>query len=235
MIKFKINGKWLEADKIAIFRNKESYGLYEASRIEDVQMDYYKTYADLQDQQLVFLQDENSPASEEDVNAMNDYDAVIAPLADRVSQIEDILRNIILALDIDKQTIIDEQGNDRGQHYVSVKLADLTKSVERLDERTSNMFLEHAERELNNAAKEHIAYYSQYTNEHKPQSTVQEAPICEQQIDWEQRRYEIAKHVAGAIYAHSTDVPDVEANYIIELTDNVIKQLKSNDYGTTSR
>ena len=53
----------------------------------------------------------------------------------------------------------------------------------------------------------------------------QEQPTPKQEIDWEQRRYEIVKDISAAIYSRPT-VKTALLNVIISAADNIIKELK---------
>ena len=50
-------------------------------------------------------------------------------------------------------------------------------------------------------------------------------PTPKQEIDWEQRRYEIVKDISAAIYSRPT-VKTALLNVIISAADNIIKELK---------
>lgn len=53
----------------------------------------------------------------------------------------------------------------------------------------------------------------------------QEQPTPKQDIDWEQRRYEIVKEISAAIYSRPT-VKTALLNVIISAADAIIKELK---------
>jgi hypothetical protein len=180
-MKIKVNDKWYSVKSIAYYADNKTdlVDVAAPEEVEDIKPDSDSgcSYKDLEQMHVEY----NCPESDVQA-AMNDYDATIAPLVERVGRLEELMRQIILALDI----------------YKNDKDVLASRDMECLQERVNTL------EELNG---------NQVADASK--------------IDWEQRRYEIAKHIAGAIYAHSTDIPDVEANYIVELTDNVIKQLKS--------
>jgi hypothetical protein len=236
-MKIKVNDKWYSVSFIRYYANEKTDYVCTANpeEIEDIDFgsDSGFSYKDLEKMHV----DYDCPESDVQ-ESMNDYDAAIAPLAERISKLEHYRTQ-------SEETIADLRSDLR--HYDAV-IDTLSKRLDSEEDLLRQIILaldirghittnEESQQITSSYASEEIKRLQERvkTLEQKPQSTVQETPICEHKIDWEQRRYEIAKHVAGAIYAHSTDIPDVEANYIIELTDNVIKQLKSNDYGTTSR
>jgi chromosome segregation ATPase len=226
-MRIKLNDKWYSVKTVVYYNNdKTSIGTTAPEKVEDIEFDSEGecTYKELQR----MCADYTCPESDVQ-EAMNDYDAAVAPLVDRISELEHYRTH-------NEEIIADLRSDLR--HYDAV-IDTLSKRLDSEEDLLRQIILaldirghittnEESQQITSSYASEEIKRLQERvkTLEQKPQSTVQETPICEHKIDWEQRRYEIAKHVAGAIYAHSTDIPDVEANYIIELTDNVIKQLK---------
>jgi hypothetical protein len=180
---------------------------------------------------------------------MNDYDVTIAPLAERISELENSTTQLMNVLGVER-TYTGEIRTHR--------LEDIEKHIDNLTDRLTRIdtiaigqskrigeleeLLRNIVRVLDiekTEAESEIdgAIFSSYSSkvigeifdriislEHKAaRSTVQE-PIREH-TDWEQRRYEIAKTLF-ATYAFSCSKPVKKA---IEKADQLIEQLKDND------
>jgi chromosome segregation ATPase len=219
-MKIKVNDKWYSVSFIRYYANEKTDYVCTANpeEIEDIDFgsDSGFSYKDLEKMHV----DYDCPESDVQ-ESMNDYDAAIAPLAERISKLEhyrtqseetiadlrsdlrhydavidtlskrlddeeDLLRHIILALDIRSNVVFDKQGQEIASSYASEEIKRLQERVKTLEETNGN----------------------------------QVADVSK--IDWEQRRYEIVKE----LYArHVYDIGNT-AIQAIDAADKLIKQLK---------
>jgi hypothetical protein len=204
-MKIKVNDKWYSVKSIEYYASDKTdfVGKAAPKEVKDIELDSDSgySYKDLEKMHV----DYDCPESDVQ-ESMNDYDAAIAPLAERISKLEELMRQIILALGI----------------YKDGKDALASRDLECLQERV-NAFEQHylAEEEqkqfeIQQAALQNNRYEYQVADASK--------------IDWEQRRYEVAKACVTTIFA-SDELADYGAlaNRAVNLADCVIANLKSRE------